>query len=112
MYMSANRIDLCRDRLIKVARNRGIITFGELAKHLEMLPPGPWDNILDDIYDKEKGERRPGTLLVVRASTGYPPYISRGGPTRSVEFDPKNREHIEGWHEELERIYQTWTTIR
>jgi hypothetical protein len=64
------------DRLIEVAKRHETITFGDLAKHLGIASQGPW-TMLDEIYDDEIAAGRPDlTLLVVRAATGYPPYVS------------------------------------
>jgi len=104
------RKETCRSKLIETAAARSLITFGELANHLGMNPRGPWNNMLDEIYEDETAAGRPDlTLLVIYAKPKeYPPYLSRGGPTRSVEFDPNNLDHHKAWNAELTRIYQTW----
>ena len=106
------RKEECRRKLIETAAARSLITFGELATHLGMSARGPWNNMLDDIYEEETACGRPDlTLLVIYAHPkGYPPYLSRGGPTRSVKFNPQNPNHFKAWHAELARIYQTWTS--
>lgn len=98
----------CRERLIEVARQRQTITYGELAAHLGIENQGPWD-MLDEIYDQDTAAKNPDlTLLIVYADSGYPPYISRGGPARSVRFDPTKMAHLEAWAAELNHIYERY----
>ena len=107
--MDPELIARCRNRLIEVARQRGTITYGHLASHLGIANRGSWD-MLDEIYNKETAAGRPDlTLLVVKAATGYPPYFSRGGPARSVRFDPT--KDLQPWAAELTRVYQTWAQL-
>jgi hypothetical protein len=93
----------CREKLVEVARQERTITYGELAAHIGIENQGPWA-ILDEIYNEETAAQRPDlTLLIVYADTGYPPFISRGGPARSVKFDPN--KHLEAWATELAKAY-------
>jgi hypothetical protein len=108
------RKDRCRSKLIEVAAARALIEFSDLAAYLGMIPRGPWEKMLDEIYEEERKAGRPDlTLVAVYAPPKrHPPYLSLGGPTRSVEYEKKNPEHCTAWQTELEEVCKTWAMQR
>lgn len=107
--MTPHRVSRCRDKLIEVARRKEMITYRDLAEYLGIPTVGPWRGMLNEIYNEEMAAGRPDlTLLVVYSGSGYPAFISLGGPAQSVKFDPANPAHRQAWAAELSKIYQTW----
>ena len=106
--MAGNHEDV-RDKLIEVARNRGLTTYGEL-KPIAKLPAvsiGP--RVLDGISRAEAREGRPMlSAVVVNQDTGRPgdgfyrlaAEIGRAeSPAPDVAF----------WEEEREALYRYWS---
>jgi hypothetical protein len=89
--MNTDLVIRCRNKLIEVARQRGIITYGELAKYLGVANQSV-GHYLDAIYNDLviKFGLPDLTLLAVYKGTKYGRYNSRGLPAQSVEFDPED----------------------
>jgi predicted ArsR family transcriptional regulator len=107
--MNPKLVARCREKLIKVAKQKGTITYGEMAAHLGMANQavGPYLNALyDDLVIKS---RLPDlTLLAVYSGTKYGKYNSRGRPAQSVEFDPNHQDHRRIYDSDRELVYQHW----
>lgn len=103
--MNDDRQAQCRAVLVKVAEEHGKITYSDLGKEVG-LPPQSAGMYLDAIYEAEVSAGRPDlTLVVVSKATGFGPYVSLGGPTKSVKFDAKNPDHRKRYDDELNRVY-------
>lgn len=103
------RVDRCRTKLIEVARSRGTINYGDLAKLLGVANQsvGPY---LNAIYDDEIAHGRPDlTVVAVYSDTGFGRYNSRGGPAQSVRVDPNNPADVRAYMDELDRVYKEWS---
>jgi hypothetical protein len=74
-----------------------------LGRKLDILE---FRELLDPIYEEVKLQQgRPDITLTVITDDGYPPYISLGGPVRSVRFDRNNPKHVTGWIAELRQVW-------
>jgi hypothetical protein len=99
----------CRAKLIEVARIRGTINYGDLAKHLHVANQSV-GLYLDPIYEEEIAQGRPDlTVLVVYRKTGMGRYNSRGRHVRSVKVDPNNDADVRAYRDEKNRVYECWS---
>ncbi len=107
--MDPELVDACRDRLIKVSRERGTITYGELAAHLRVANQSV-GHYLNSVYnDLVVNSGLPDlTLLAVYSGTGYGRYNSQGRPAQSVEFDPNDQAQRARYDNDRDLVYQHW----
>jgi hypothetical protein len=102
------RIVQCRTKLIETARARGKITYGALAKHIQVANQSI-GLYLNAIYEEEIVHNRPDlTVVVVYPKTQMGRYNSRGGPAQSVIVIPGNLDHVRAYEDELNRVYAQW----
>ena len=95
-----------RDRLIEVARNRGLTTYGELAP-IAGLPAVAVGRLLDEIVNDEVSAERPMVSAVVvdskgRIGDGFFKMAAGLGRTASPE---RSEEFLTA---ERERVYEYW----
>lgn len=65
-----------RAELVRLAKARQTITYGELGKLVGVPARGPWKPILDEISRDEAGRGLPDiTFLVINAASGLPGQI-------------------------------------
>ena len=102
MTEAEDRIEAVRDRLIEVARSRGLTTYGELAP-IAGLPAVAVGRLLDEIVTDEVGAERPMLSAVVvdaerRTGDGFFKMAAALGraasPDRSESFLTAEREAV------------------
>ena len=108
MAAAADNQEAVRDRLIEVARNRSLTTYGELAPIAELPARSIGRLILDVISRDEASEGRPMlSAVVVNANTGRP---GGGFYQMACEFgraaSPNPDDAI--WEAEREAAYEYW----
>ena len=109
--MDKQRMERCRAKLIEIAHARGKITYGELAKFLGVANQSV-GIYLNPIYDYEIAKGRPDlTVVVIYPKTGMGRFYSRGRVAQSVVVDPKNPNDVRTYEEELNRVYEQWSTV-
>lgn len=105
--MAGNHEDV-RDKLIEVARNRGLTTYGELEPIAELPAVSIGPLVLDGISRAEAREGRPMlSAVVVNQDTGRPGdgfYRLAAEIGRAAIPDPDAF-----WIEELEALYRYWS---
>lgn len=108
--MNAELVARCREKLIEVARRKGTITYGELARYLGVAAQSI-GKYLNPVYDDLVVARGlPDlTLLAVRSGSEYGRYNSQGLSAQSVEFDPNDPDHRELYDKERKRVYEHWS---
>jgi DNA-binding XRE family transcriptional regulator len=103
------RVTRCRDRLIKVARAEGKITYSALAEFLGVANQSV-GLYLNAVYEQEIAAGHPDlTVVVVYADTDMGRYNSRGGPAQSVRVNPDNSADVQAYKDELNRVYKEWS---
>ena len=103
-----NRLDRCCDELVKTARARTTIQYGDLAKILGVASQSV-GVYLNRIYEEEIARGRPDlTVVVVYKKTGMGRFNSRGGPSQSVLVDPDNPNDVQSYKDELARVYASY----
>ena len=106
MALNRTRLDKCRSRLINLTRREKRIPYGKMQTHLGLrhhLNLGPY---LDAIYEEDR--KHDLTLILHYKNSEFGRYNSRGGPARSVPFDPKNRRHVRAYRADLRRLFRYW----
>jgi hypothetical protein len=106
----------CRKILCQAAKRRKKITYGDLAKALGLKSPRQeWKTVLDPIStDEVQKTGRDLSLVVVYASgpaKGLSRYFSnvRGGqPPRTKRLDPRDRQRVDAYKQELEAVFDTY----
>lgn len=106
----------CRKILCLTAKHRETITYGHLAKKLNLKNPRQqWSSLLNPIaVDETKRTGRDLTLVVVYASgpaKGLGRYFSniRGGAAAgSSRLDPQDQAQIAAYKRELESVYDAY----
>ena len=110
MTAAAGNQEAVRDRLIEVARNRGLITYGELEPIAELPAVSIGSLILDAISRDEASEGRPMlSAVVVNADTGRPGdgfYRLACEIGRAAKSEPDDAI----WMAELEAAYEYWAS--
>jgi len=107
--MDPQLVGRCRERLIQVSRQRGTITYGELAAHLGVANQSI-GGYLNAVYnDLVVSQDLPDlTLLAVYSGTQYGRYNSRGGVAQSEAFDPNDPNQCAMYDADRERVYRQW----
>lgn len=107
MTEAEDRYDLVRNKLIEVARSRGLTTYGELAK-IAGLPAVAVGRLLDEIVTDEVSAERPMLSAVVVDAEGS---IGDGFFKLAAAVDRKaSPERSEAFlTEEREAVYRYWS---
>lgn len=97
-----------RDKIIEIARSRGLITYGEIGAVANAHPRSrTLANILDEINEDEHAARRPLLCaVVVRKDT------RKAGPGfyKSATALGRTNPDAAFWAEELEAVYRHWNS--
>ena len=104
----AERHRLVRDKLIEVARSRGLIAYGEIGAVANAHPRSKTlASILNEINEDERAAERPLlSAVVVRKNTGKP---GPGFRQSAVALGHTNPDAA-FWAEELEAVYRHWNS--
>jgi hypothetical protein len=96
--MNPSLLNLCRDKLVKVAKARTVITYGKLAAHVKVANQslGPY---LMKLYEEDKSADL--TLVVVYTGTDY-------GRIGEDCKRPQTDAERERYDHEREKVYQKW----
>ena len=107
---AADNQEAVRDRLIEVARNRGLVTYGELEPIAKLRARRIGSLILDKISRDEVNAGRPMlSAVVINADTGR----SGGGfyrLAREIGRAAKSEPDDAIWMAELEAAYEYWAS--
>jgi hypothetical protein len=107
--MNTELMQKCREKLIEVARIRGTIPYGALAKFLGVANQSV-GVYLNPIYEREVAEGRPDlTVVVIYPKTGMGRYNSGGKQAQSIVVDPKNLDDVQAYKEELALVHKQWS---
>ena len=108
MAAAADNQEAVRDRLIEVARNRGLITYGELAPIAKLPARNIGSLILDAISRDEVNAGRPMlSAVVINADEGIPGY---GFFNLAAELNRTGNADSDDaiWEAEREAVYEHW----
>ena len=93
--------------LVRCARSRRTIHYGELGGEVDVPSRGPWKPILDDIAREETSSGRPDiTFLVINKQTGFP------GQIGFKPAKPPTREQRKIADDEIEKVFAHFRTSR